>query len=636
MKSKTSFFNKAVFTNPQKRIWPLWCLYFAFLFLTVDAPFLRVNDPSGRRLAQLAGESILGNLSSEIFVGAAGACLVALLVFSYLYQTRSAGMMASLPVSRSSMFITSYLSGLLPVLACQLLAYLAALLLEASNGLIVISVLNTWLFCSACAFVFFYSFAVFCAMLTGSVAIMPLVYLVFNIVVPVVEYCIRVILEAMVYGFFSNGVSLKFLSPIVYILNGDVTVGENSKIIWDNGVSVLRVAEYTADTAIYIYGIVGIAFAYIALHLYRRRRMESATDTVAILSLKPIFKYCMSAGTGIVLGDLVKEIVFGSSGYTGPAGGIVIGVMMVIGAVVGYFAAEMILRKSFKVITVSRREGMILICAFFIVFTAIAETGLLGYETRVPDAKDVESVYVVNGTVIRSPENIEKVTALHKNIIRDKKLNEKANSVYTVYITYTLKNGREITRCYGLDDGSQAEAEPGSNANELENIYNLPEAILSRNNIPADFSQSDMRASEIYIQEYNEDLGHYVGRDIALSEDEAYELLTEAIIPDMNDGNIGKVFVFYSNRGVKHETNVSLNFQLRTDRITEQNNVVNAPVPAVYSSSEYGAEYWKYYGFSVAPESERTLNWLEKHYGFDIITCDEMNKYEPDKGVYLG
>ena len=96
---------------------------------------------------------------------------------------------------------------------------------------------------------FFYSFAVFCAMLTGSVAIMPLVYLVFNIVVPVVEYCIRVILEAMVYGFFSNGVSLKFLSPIVYILNGDVTVGENSKIIWDNGVSVLRVAEYTADTA---------------------------------------------------------------------------------------------------------------------------------------------------------------------------------------------------------------------------------------------------------------------------------------------------------------------------------------------------------------------------------------------------
>lgn len=153
MKSKTSFFNKAVFTNLQKRIWPLWCLYFAFLFLTVDAPFLRVNDPSGRRLAQLAGESILGNLSSEIFVGAAGACLVALLVFSYLYQTRSAGMMASLPVSRSSMFITSYLSGLLPVLACQLLAYLAALLLEASNGLIVISVLNTWLFCSACAFV---------------------------------------------------------------------------------------------------------------------------------------------------------------------------------------------------------------------------------------------------------------------------------------------------------------------------------------------------------------------------------------------------------------------------------------------------------------------------------------------------
>src|SRR5699024_11226234 len=58
-----------------------------------------------------------------IFIGAMS-------FFSYLYSTRSAVMTASLPISRSCMFITNFISGLVWLISAQVIAAIVTLIIE--------------------------------------------------------------------------------------------------------------------------------------------------------------------------------------------------------------------------------------------------------------------------------------------------------------------------------------------------------------------------------------------------------------------------------------------------------------------------------------------------------------------------
>ena len=114
MQSKRSFFNKTLFCKNLSRFWPLWGgvslaggllpLYVLLALLSRDRPQLNALDFS---YVLYAAAAMAGPAASLIY-----AALCAMLVWGYLYNARSVGMMHTLPVDRTCLFVTTALSGL--------------------------------------------------------------------------------------------------------------------------------------------------------------------------------------------------------------------------------------------------------------------------------------------------------------------------------------------------------------------------------------------------------------------------------------------------------------------------------------------------------------------------------------------
>src|SRR5699024_11437436 len=111
-----------------------------------------------------------------IFIGAMS-------FFSYLYSTRSAVMTASLPISRSCMFMTNFISGLVWLISAQVIAAIVTLIIELSFGVscVTLSAIGQWLLRSVMQSIFFFGFASFCAMLAGNLVVLPVLLFLFSL-----------------------------------------------------------------------------------------------------------------------------------------------------------------------------------------------------------------------------------------------------------------------------------------------------------------------------------------------------------------------------------------------------------------------------------------------------------------------
>ena len=121
-----------------------------------------------------------GWFSAATLLAAVFGLLAAMAVFSYLYSARSVSLFHALPLRREGLFLTSYLAAMVFLYLPNLAVFLLALAAEAACGAVVFSSLFTWLVVSSLLGLFFYSFAVFCAMFTGHILALPAFYVVLN------------------------------------------------------------------------------------------------------------------------------------------------------------------------------------------------------------------------------------------------------------------------------------------------------------------------------------------------------------------------------------------------------------------------------------------------------------------------
>ena len=184
MRSGTSYFNKTLFAKHFARFWPIWGLY--GLIWTVCLPLgILAGSRSGwmaadARVLPLNYLDTTGWFSAATLLAAVFGLLAAMAVFSYLYSARSVSLFHALPLRREGLFLTSYLAGLGFLILPNLAVFLLALAAEAACGAVVFSSLFTWLVVSSLLGLFFYSFAVFCAMFTGHILALPAFYVVLN------------------------------------------------------------------------------------------------------------------------------------------------------------------------------------------------------------------------------------------------------------------------------------------------------------------------------------------------------------------------------------------------------------------------------------------------------------------------
>ena len=128
MRSATSYFNFTLLRKNFARFWPIWSLYGLFWLAVLPLNILsnRIHWDGGMARS-LPLNYLDGGPSAAVALTALFGLLCAMAVFSYLYASRSVGMLHALPLRREGLFLTNYLSGLLFLLLPNLAVFLLAL-----------------------------------------------------------------------------------------------------------------------------------------------------------------------------------------------------------------------------------------------------------------------------------------------------------------------------------------------------------------------------------------------------------------------------------------------------------------------------------------------------------------------------
>ena len=610
MKSSRLSFNTAIARNTLRRCWPLWAAYLGFLLVTFPLPLLsEIRTARGRSGLLYACRDVIGNMAVfQALAGMAVAALTVMLLFGYLYNSRGNTLMNSLPIRRESLFLTLYLTGLIPMLLCELLVMGLAMLMTAAYDIGTVWFLR-WFACAALGLLAFYGFALFCAMLTGNILVLPAVYVVLNLTVIGFETCIRELLSNLVYGMTPGALRLSFLSPPVKISDDLKVVTSYPETVRMEGLGTLAV-----------YAAVGVMFALLALLLYRKRRMESVSDFVAIPVLKPVFRVCMGFGGAFLFAAVIFENFFKNS-VSGSAAAWVMAVLLVIGACLGWLIAEMMIRRTVRAFPL-RRKGLALICLICVLTVIAAETDVTGFEKRVPDPDKVDHVEFCYDSEFSDPENIRLVTELHRELVRDKqiydsksedymRLGEKAYRLnaqgeqeadlwmdYWVPISYVMQNGRELQRVYTIVFNAHDVDRPDSTMGKILNLLNSREGIRSR-------MQTTVPMEERYINYavINREGLNGMENSYRLSPQETVELWNLAMLPDAEEGNLSLYTIVDTEENMKTQTNLRIDINLFDETRT------------------HDPYYWNH-SYRVFTFSERCLDWIEEHTKLDWETLD--------------
>ena len=423
MKSRTSFFNKTAFKKDVTRFASLWgfytlCMVLGMMLLTQGAG----NGYSFQRdLASLPGPMNIINFGY--------AAVVVQLLFGDLYNSRMCNALHALPLRRESWFGTHVAAGLMFSLVPTLVGALVAAGLDAAgNSIVTASYQLPWLNLLAMnlQYLFFFALALFCAMCVGNRFAQLVVYGIINFASVIIFWLVDTFFAPMFYGIRLEPEPFATFAPVVY---GADTEYFDMQVVYNDQherVGAWFTLEMEGWTYTAICAVIGIALIVAALLLYRRRKLESAGDFMAVKALEPIF---------MVVFPLVSAgaVYFVTDGMLG-VGGMV---YLVIGMVIGYIAGRMLLERTTRVFSKKNILGFVALAVAFGAVCLTVKADPLGWEDWIPAVDEVEFVKVYAGYYtggrsadMDTPEEIEKVLRVHEIGLNDRNVSDRAQEQY--------------------------------------------------------------------------------------------------------------------------------------------------------------------------------------------------------------
>ena len=565
MRSATSFFDKTLFRSQLKHTWPLWLGYTAlWLFLVPVALFSELTAYQGGYSAADASSLLLNaGVRGGVFISFFFGLFFAMLAFSHLTQSRATNGFHALPVRRETIFLTAYLTGLFCQISTILVTFLLGAAVSAPLHLSFWSVSSAAMGSAMLEAVFFYSFAVLCMMMTGQILAAPVFYFVGNILVPGMEYLLRNFAGNFLYGYSGHtDVALGFLSPPLYMYTmcTEVAIASIETCESDSYYVTAYALDRRSLMILAAYALAGLVIALIALLLYRTRKSEMTGSTVAFPWATPIFKYGVAFCTAAALGQFLYYFLFGqyrSSGNDSLPGTIL---CMAAAGLVGYFVAEMLIKKSFRVFRAGAKGAAIVALALVLLGVAMS-FDLTGYEKRVPDESEIESVYYtfsgMTNVTTGDADTIRRLTAAHQAIVKNR--NEQARIAdawdadtlsqsdyadiepFSLRLTYYLKDGSQLSRSYSLYLRRSDLTVPSSATARVNALYMCRESVLRRVlGYGYEHLGDTPRFLESYCYYYDDNSG---GKDYSLTAAQAGQVYA-ALMQDVQDSDNGGSDIF--------------------------------------------------------------------------------------------
>ena len=308
------------------------------------------------------------------------------------------------------------------------------------------------------------------------------------------------------------------------------------------------------------YALAGLVIALIALLLYRTRKSEMTGSTVAFPWATPIFKYGVAFCTAVALGQFLYYFLFGQyrSGSNDSLPGTIL--CMAAAGLVGYFVAEMLIRKSFRVFRTGAKGAAIVALALVLLGVAMS-FDLTGYEKRVPDESEIESAFYtfsgMTNVTTDDADTIRRLTAAHRAIVKNR--NEQARIAdawdadtlsqsdygdiepFHLRLTYYLKDGSQLSRSYYVYLRRSELTVPSSVTARVNALYTCRESVLCRV-LGYGYEQlgDTPRFLDSYCYYYDDNSG---GKDYTLTAAQA-EQVYAALMQDVQNSDNGSSDIF--------------------------------------------------------------------------------------------
>ncbi len=565
-------FYPALWKKNMARFWPIWAVYGLIWLTALPVSLLLAvqRDPGGgvnglTQAGYFASVTVRELACSPTVLAAVGfAILSAMAVFSYLYNSRSVAFYHALPLRREDLFLTNYLSGLSFTVLPALAVFALTLLTELALGDADLRGLLAWLLVQVLANFFFYSFAVFCAMFTGHILALPTFYGILNVLAVGLLELVNLVLSSFVYGYTRVG----RLDDLCVWLSPAFRMTDSIRVEyrWEEDYGVLLGASCQGMGTVLLYALAGLVLAAAALSLYHRRHLEGAGDVVTVTWSRPIFKYGVGVCAALSAGQFFYQVfqsVLPHGGWP------LLGFLLVWGAI-GYFVAEMLLQKKFRVFRKSWK-GCAALCLVLTGLMAVMELDLTGFERRTPDPDRVVSAYLSCGSIApydsgdqpistSDPALIQEIVDLHQAIVDEQAVQEnwaRGHSYATltlaggqrvdvqtaggsrVCIQYTLIGGDVMEREYYIGYDAQTLTDPDSAAGRLSAILNRPE-VIQEAYFPQEREDGAMYLSGINLSLYNTETEEYETHPVPVAWQEE---VIQALQDDIAHGDLGRRYL---------------------------------------------------------------------------------------------
>ena len=573
-------FSFGIWRKQTLRYWPIWGSYLAFWLLSMPQLLTSVPAYDSEMQTYRFGLALMQSLNGAAGGIALYASLIAVALYSYLYSSRSVNLFHALPLRRDTLFCTNFVTGLSFLVVPHLvLTGVFALMQVACNATGDVVPLLTWFAVTTMLSVFFFGLASLCAMVTASKWMLPVLYGVLNFLVVCIESILRWLAELFLWGVSDNGTTLQKWSPLAYVYGHGLANNRAECLEYGSAPTLVKGFVRFEDWGyVALLMLAGLAFAALGLWLYRRWQSESAGDLMAFAFLRPVFTYAWAAGCSLVLGTLLFAILGEGSlvgalfGYDGMnvgssnrGGALLFVLCMLLGGTVGYFSANMLQRKSFRVF---KGRDWLGYGAFLLALLAVllgVKFDVLGIEGWIPDAAEVESVWIDGELVTQVVKDdgitVQQVIDVHQAILDQREVLQAqqeqdvdyVNEFFrTLRIQYQLKDGRRVTRRYNLLISKELMQDPTTPLGKLHAILDSESRRLERSKLNLLGTVVTAKLQTWYSPKdpaVREEISFYVNEEVP----ELLSGLKEALLADVREGSIGVSDFFGNGKGYPGE-----------------------------------------------------------------------------------
>lgn len=525
MRSAKSFFNGAIARSDLRRYWPVLFLYVGLWLLFLPIPVWNraaERNPALVTLTELCADTYATAVVLALIFGG----IMATAVFSYLMQTRSVGAMHALPQRRGTLFWTHFLTGWAMLAAGNLLVALLTAGIALLTGVKLTAALLTWLVVVTLLDLFFMALGTFCAMITGWLLAVPVLYGVANTLALIVTWLGQQLADGLLLGYASPDAMPPltiWLTP-VYRLSQDL--GQVREKLYS--ISYQANADYPSGLApngwraVLLYTAVGLVLLALSRLLYARRKSELSGDPAAFPWVRPVFRLGVGLIGGLALGMALYGLVLAGLSFSVPR----LCVCMALMGALCYLGAAMLVGKTLRVLP-KRLVGAAVTALVLVLLCVALRADVFGYRTRVPQAEKVYSVqvtYLDSTFTLTEPESIQTMVDAQSTLARNDIVGRKIDmGDQMIRVTYTLKNGSSMARRFVVNVSGEVQA-------ALSRVVSLEEVqssvLFDERNVPESWKP---RGGTLWV--------NGLGEERALTAEEA-QTLYDAAWRDIHAGNV--------------------------------------------------------------------------------------------------